>query len=84
MELSERAGALRRPWPYLAAAGFSLITAPVLFSLSLVLGLAIGMAGAVIGAASKHNEGVARGGRVLGLGLAFLVGPAIYIGLAVV
>jgi hypothetical protein len=77
-ERTARKSAMQRPWPYLAAAAFSLVTVLVFFSLTLFLGVVVGMAGAFMGATSKRDEGIARGAHVFGLGLALLTGPAIY------
>ena len=78
----ERRSAAER-WSYGVIAVVSVLTAPLTAITFLFVGIVVGVVGAGWGAASRSEHGQRRGVRVLLTGLALLVGPVLYLLLAV-
>jgi hypothetical protein len=76
-------GALSTPWPYLCVALASALTSLVTFVLTLILGVVVGVAGAARGALSNTERGRVQGVHTLLVGLSLLVGPSVYLVLAI-
>jgi hypothetical protein len=77
-------GAFATPWPFVGIALLSILSSPITFGLSLLLGIGVGVVGALGGALSRSERGWSRGARTLVAGFALLAGPAAYLVLAVI
>jgi hypothetical protein len=81
---TQNRGAFASPWPYTAIALLSIVTSPMTFGFTLLLGITVGMFGALGHVLSRTESGRARGAHVLIAGLSILAGPAAYLVLAVI
>jgi len=73
-----------RPTPYLVIAATSFILTVFVFGLAFVLGLAIFTIGTAIGLSSRDPRRIAIAERWTLSGLAIVVGPSIYLALAII
>lgn len=81
---SQHHGAFSTPWPYLGISFLSILSSPITFGSTLLLGIVVGVAGVFWGALSRNEGGRARGLHILIAGISLLAGPAAYLALAVV
>jgi hypothetical protein len=70
------------PAPYVGIALLSLLSSLAVFVLTLLLGIIIGTIGSLRGALSTDEPGRIQGVHILFAGLALLVGPSLYLLLA--